>query len=71
MSLFDLSSYDYTLPIDRIAQEPHHPADSAKLLVCGDDFQDAQYIDLPSLLSPKSVLFFNDTKVMQARIPVL
>ena len=66
-----LSHYSYLLPEDRIAQEPHHPADEAKLLVCGDDFQDAKYIDLPVLLAKNSVLFFNDTKVMQSRVPVL
>ena len=71
MWLFDLTSYDYILPEDRIAQEPHHPADEAKLLVCGQDFQDAKYIDLPMLLDKNSVLFFNDTKVMQSRVPVV
>lgn len=71
MSIFDLSYYDYILPEDRIAQEPHHPADEAKLLVCGQDFQDAKYIDLPMLLDKNSVLFFNDTKVMQSRVPVV
>ncbi|MBP7842200.1 S-adenosylmethionine:tRNA ribosyltransferase-isomerase [Patescibacteria group bacterium] len=69
--MFDLTSYDYILPEDRIAQEPHHPADEAKLLVCGQDFQDAKYIDLPMLLDKNSVLFFNDTKVMQSRVPVV
>lgn len=71
MWLFDLTSYDYILPEDRIAQEPHYPADEAKLLVCGQDFQDAKYIDLPMLLDKNSVLFFNDTKVMQSRVPVV
>ena len=71
MWLFDLTSYDYILPEDRIAQEPHHPADEAKLLVCGDDFSDAQYVDLSQLLDKNSVLFFNDTKVMQSRVSVL
>lgn len=68
---YALSYYDYLLPDDRIAQEPHHPADEAKLLVCGDDFQDAHYIDLPTLLDKNAVLFFNDTKVMQSRILVI
>lgn len=71
MSIFDLSYYDYILPEDRIAQEPHHPADEAKLLVCGQDFQDAKYIDLSMLLDKNSILFFNDTKVMQSRVPVI
>lgn len=68
---FNLSYYDYILPEDRIAQEPHHPADEAKLLVCEEGFDDAKYIDLPDLLDKNSVLFFNDTRVMQARVPVL
>lgn len=70
MNNLSLSHYDYVLPPDRIAQEPHHPADEAKLLVCGSGFDDARYVDLPGILSPQSVLFFNDTKVMQSRILV-
>lgn len=74
MSDFLLSSYDYDLPESCIAQTPIQPADHARLLVYYKEhktYNDHTFLDLPQLLQAGSVLFFNDTKVMQSRIVVL
>ena len=69
--LFDISSYDYDLPESCIAQEPTIPQDRAKLLVYRNkDISDTIFSHLPDVLEQWSVLFFNDTKVMQSRVVV-
>lgn len=71
-----LSSYAYDLPSDCIAQEPAHPAHTAKLMVCTLDkennlhIQDQTFLDLAEQLNPNTLLFFNTTKVFKARIPL-
>jgi S-adenosylmethionine:tRNA ribosyltransferase-isomerase len=66
-----LSDYNYILPEDRIAQQPAHPAHTAKLLLYKDcAISDHTFLGLPDLLSPQSVIFLNDTKVMQSRVIV-
>lgn len=66
-----LSDYTYNLPDNRIAQQPTNPAHLAKLLVYKDMIiHDRTFIDLPGLLDPHTVIFFNDTKVMQSRVLV-
>jgi S-adenosylmethionine:tRNA ribosyltransferase-isomerase len=72
-----LSDYDYHLPEELIAQEPTIPHHDARLLVCerqdDDSYQlaDKHFTDLPELLSSDDVLFFNDTKVFKARLPLI
>lgn len=71
-----LSDYDYELPQELIAQEACHPADHAKLLCCsiGSDknltLQDKHFFDLPDMIDADSVIFFNNSKVIRARIPL-
>ncbi len=65
-----LSSYDYELPPDAIAQNPVVPRDSAKLLVVDspDSHCDCIFSDLPQLLKPGDLLIMNDTRVIPARL---
>lgn len=64
-----IKDYTYTLPEDRIAKYPLSKRDDSKLLVYnnGEISQDT-YRNLPSLLPGKSLLVFNDTRVVEARI---
>jgi S-adenosylmethionine:tRNA ribosyltransferase-isomerase len=70
--MYRLSDYVYNLPEHLIAQYPAHPADSAKLLVPSWDgiFLQKHITDLPMLLDKNTVIFLNDTRVVQARIPL-
>lgn len=65
-----LSSYDYELPPDAIAQNPVVPRDSAKLLVVNSPNTHFHHIfsDLPQLLKPGDLLIMNDTRVIPARL---
>ena len=70
--MYQLSDYTYDLPDEAIAQIPADPADSAKLLLplLDGTFSDALIRDLPNILTQNDVLFFNNTRVVQARIPL-
>jgi S-adenosylmethionine:tRNA ribosyltransferase-isomerase len=65
-----LSDFDYELPVDRIAQQPIEPRDSARLLVDhGSAAPDHVLVrDLPTLLADGDLLVVNDTKVIPARL---
>jgi S-adenosylmethionine:tRNA ribosyltransferase-isomerase len=66
-----VSAYDYDLPEGFIATSPAHPRESAKMLSYSrdDDRTDiATFADLPSLLPPGSLLVFNRTKVVPAKL---
>ncbi len=65
-----LSAYDYTLPIDRIAQTPCLQRDLARLLVVTDPQQHCHAIvrDLPNWLRPGDLLVLNNTRVIPARL---
>ena len=72
-----LSSYDYDLPSSHIAQLPASPAHNANLLIATPDashdsynFHYTTFFDLPNHLSQEYLLFFNETKVFKARIPL-
>ncbi|HHW4246126.1 TPA: tRNA preQ1(34) S-adenosylmethionine ribosyltransferase-isomerase QueA [Campylobacter coli] len=65
-----LSSYDYTLPNELIATYPVHPKEEAKLLVFerkNNQISHTTFKNLQDFL-PDCALFFNDTKVIKARI---
>jgi S-adenosylmethionine:tRNA ribosyltransferase-isomerase len=64
-----ISEYDYALPDERIAKFPVMERDQSKLLVyrrgeISEDF----FVSLPAYLPEKSLLIFNNTKVIQARL---
>ncbi|WP_426704786.1 tRNA preQ1(34) S-adenosylmethionine ribosyltransferase-isomerase QueA [Campylobacter coli] len=65
-----LSSYDYTLPNELIATYPVHPKEDAKLLVFerkNNQISHTTFKNLQDFL-PDCALFFNDTKMIKARI---
>ena len=65
-----LSSYDYELPAEMIAQNPAVPRDSARLLVVDSPNRHfhAIFRDLPDLLKPGDLLILNNTRVIPARL---
>ena len=65
------ASYDYSLPKEQIATYPVTPASDAKLLVYNKSTQEIIHTTYNNLLDyiPKNTnIFFNDTKVIKARI---
>ena len=64
-----IQDYNYPLAEDRIAKYPLPRRDSSKLLVYKDgNVTEALFHDLPSFLPAGSVMVFNDTKVVPARM---
>lgn len=64
-----LDHYNYTLPDEKIAKHPLPERDQSKLLYYQqENIQHHQFFELPFLLPQNSILFFNDTKVLPARI---
>ncbi|RSK24310.1 S-adenosylmethionine:tRNA ribosyltransferase-isomerase [Hymenobacter metallilatus] len=66
-----LSIHDFTyqLPPERIAPEPLPARDQSKLLLYHQGvIRDQSFRELPALLPPRSLLVFNDTKVVRARL---
>ena len=65
----DVNNYTYSLPNDRIAKHPLPARDQSKLLVYEKGkISHKKFKDLAGLLPPSSTLFFNDTKVIAARL---
>ena len=68
---FLLASYQYDLPASHIAQYPVEPPESAKLLVYDrttGSILHRHFSDLPALIRKGDTLFFNDSRVLPARI---
>lgn len=71
-NVYDLNSYNYDLPDDRIAQSPAEKRDESKLLFM--DRNSGQLVDYPhfysiiDLLKEGDVLVRNNTKVIPARL---
>lgn len=64
-----IQDYSYTLPEDRIAKHPLAERDASKLLVYrAGTISHHRFHALPDLLPADSFLFFNDTKVIPARL---
>lgn len=67
----DLSILDFTyeLPDEKIARYPLEERDQSKLLIYQNkQINSSTYHELPSLLPPKTLLVFNNTKVVEARL---
>ncbi len=66
-----LSSYDYDLPAELIASTPVSPRETSKLLIyrknSGEVIHDYFY-NIQNYVPKEYALFFNDTKVIKARI---
>lgn len=64
-----LSQFDYHLPEDRIAQTPLGERDTSKLLCYKDEqISHRAFRDLSEILPPNTLLVFNETKVIPARL---
>ncbi len=64
-----ISTYDYNLPDDKIAKFPLNKRDESKLLVYKNGkIGERQFKYLNDYLPEKSLLVFNNTKVIQARL---
>ncbi|MEK7496897.1 MAG: tRNA preQ1(34) S-adenosylmethionine ribosyltransferase-isomerase QueA [Patescibacteria group bacterium] len=66
-----LHQYDYKLPSSQIALSPAKPRDSAQLLICNrqnNKLQTDTFANLTKYLPYKSVIVFNQTKVIPARL---
>ena len=61
--------FDFELPQERIALEPAHPRDAARMMhIAADGVHDRGVSDLPSLLKAGDILVVNDTKVIPAQL---
>lgn len=64
-----IADYDYPLPEERIAKFPMEQRDHSKLLCLKNGaISEHHFYDLPSLLPKDTLLVFNDTKVIHARL---
>lgn len=64
-----IENYTYTLPDSKIAKHPLLQRDTAKLLVCeGLQLTDSNYYNLATHLPSASLMVFNQTKVVHARL---
>lgn len=64
-----ISDFIYNLPFDRIAKYPLEERDSSKLLVFKDrEITESVYRNLDEFLSDETLLIFNNTKVVEARL---
>ncbi len=65
------SDFDYTLPPERIAQQPVEPRHASRLLVLDRSrttLEHASFWDIADYLNPGDVLVINQTRVIPARI---
>lgn len=67
---YQLESYNYELPEERIAQNPVVPRDNSRLLVVDspDSHRHCLFKDLPEFLRPGDLLVLNNTRVLPARL---
>lgn len=64
-----ISDYDYDLPDERIAKYPLAQRDASRLLVYRNGaIADRRFTDLPEQLEPGSLMVFNNTRVIRARL---
>ena len=63
-----ISDYTYNLPAERIAQYPLAERDASRLLVYDQDIKEDVFKNISTYLPQKSLLVFNNTKVVQARL---
>lgn len=68
---FSLSSYDFNLPKELIAQKPKIPRDRSRLMLidrASETISEMVFSDLVQFLSCGDSLIFNDTRVIPARL---
>ena len=65
----EISEYDYPLPDERIAKYPLKERDASKLLILkNNSINAAHFRDIGDYLPQNSLLVFNETKVVRARL---
>lgn len=65
----DLDKYDYDLPEEKIAQYPLKERDNSRLLLYdGNTISSAIFSDIAKYIRPRSLLVFNNTRVIRARL---
>ena len=65
----DLNKLQYSLPKEKIAKYPLEARDESKLLVYNKrQISDHKFHELPDLIPQNSLLVFNNTRVMHARL---
>jgi S-adenosylmethionine:tRNA ribosyltransferase-isomerase len=65
------TDFHFDLPQELIAQRPAAERSASRLLAldgASGSYRDLQFRDFPSLLDPKDLLVFNDTRVIPARV---
>lgn len=70
-NLFDLETYNYQLPADRIAQYPLKKRDTSRLLKLDrntGNISDKQFSDMPQLLQKDDLIVLNNTRVIPSRL---
>jgi S-adenosylmethionine:tRNA ribosyltransferase-isomerase len=70
----ELEKYNYDLPKEKIANFPLEDRSKSKLLYFNRRTQEIRhkiFSDLPGLIPPRSLLIFNNTKVIAARLNML
>lgn len=69
LPIIDIREFDYSLPPSQIAKYPLQNRDESKLLKISEkNFASHGFKELPNLLPKKSLLVFNNTKVVKARL---
>ena len=67
-----ISDFNYNLPQDKIAQYPLAKRDESKLLIYGNHhIQEDRFYHLASHLPSNSLMVYNETRVIQARLQFL
>jgi len=65
----NIKTYDYTLPDEKIAKYPLPQRDESKLLIYRNNkIEESRFKQLNDYLPENSLLIFNNTKVIQARL---
>ena len=75
MQTYRLSDFDFALPQELIAQAPAATRSASRLLLVDPPlsggpavFVDRMFAELPSLIGPRDLVVFNDTRVIRARL---
>lgn len=72
--MYQLSDYQFELPDGLIAETAAQPAHSAKMMILskttGNTLAETTFWELDTYLDEKNVLFFNNSRVIRARIPL-
>lgn len=65
-----ISDYNYPLPDERIAKHPLQHREQCKLLYykSGEPINEYRFLDIPHLLPQHSMLIYNNTRVINARL---